>query len=87
MTLRATALVSSALFQFLAVCLVVVMIAEQKNEAQPGDSTCGSASQQQETSIAVKVDGEGDKGEKDAKDENKDTSFKYYLVSLCVSNC
>ncbi|EEU35319.1 uncharacterized protein NECHADRAFT_36975 [Fusarium vanettenii 77-13-4] len=54
-------------------------MAEQKNEARPGDSTCGSTSQQQETIIAVKVDGEGDKGGKYAQDENKDTSFKYYL--------
>lgn len=66
------------------------MMAEQKNEVQearPGDSTCGSASQQQETSMAVKVDGDGDKGGKDAKDESKDTSFKYYLVSLRVFGC
>lgn len=61
-----------------------MMAEQQKNEeAQLGDSPCGSASQQQETSVAVKVD--GDKGGGDAKDENKDTSFKYYLVSLCVS--
>ena len=67
-----------------------MMAEQQKNEVQevrPGDSTSGSTSQQQETSMAVKVDGDGDKGVKDTKDENKDTSFKYYLVSLCVFGC
>ncbi|WAO87154.1 Hypothetical protein NCS54_00445400 [Fusarium falciforme] len=59
-----------------------MMAEQQKNEVQearPGDSTCGSTGQQQETSMAVKADGDGDKGVKDTKDQNKDTSFKYYL--------
>lgn len=57
-----------------------MMAEQQKNEAQearPG----GSTGQQQEASTTIKIDGDGDQGGREAKDENKDTSFKYYLVS------